>query len=475
MNSLVTDTRNSWLARVAQRCCAWSERWFPDAYVFTGVMVLVVVLGALAIGAKPAAIATSFGSGYWGLIPFTMQMCFVILGGYVTADSPPVARLTARLARLPRSGRGAVLFIASFSMLLSLLHWGLSLIFASLLARALAARTELRMDYRAAGAASFMGVGSIWALGLSSSAAQLQANPASMPASLLEIGGVIPFTETIFTWQSGVMALALTLVTGWIAWLSAPGDDHALTAQQLGIDMPGHDMAPPKQTRPGEWLEFSPLLNLVLVALGATWLWQEFAAKGPVLAISNLNTYNFIFIMLGLLLQWRPRLFLNAIARGVPSVGGVLVQFPLYGAIGAMLTGVSNESGETLAHLVTEFFTRITSRDTFAVVVGIYSAVLGTVLPSAGGKWLLEAPYVLQLANDLKYNLGWAVQIYNAAETLPNLINPIWMLPVLGVLGLKARDLIGFTFVQFAVHLPLVLFLLWALGATLPYHPPVHP
>jgi len=67
------------------------------------------------------------------------------------------------------------------------------------------------------------------------------------------------------------------------------------------------------------------------------------------------------------------------------------------------------------------------------------------------------------------------VQIYNAAEALPNLINPFWMLPLLGIVGLKARDLIGFTVLQFVVHVPLVLLLLWALGTTLPYHPPVMP
>ncbi|MEN0107065.1 MAG: TIGR00366 family protein, partial [Pseudomonas sp.] len=84
-------------------------------------------------------------------------------------------------------------------------------------------------------------------------------------------------------------------------------------------------------------------------------------------------------------------------------------------------------------------------------------------------------PYVMQVANALQYHRGWAVQIYNAAEALPNLINPFYMLPLLGVLGLRARDLIGFSFVQLLVHAPLVLFLLWALGTTLQYTPPVAP
>ncbi len=71
--------------------------------------------------------------------------------------------------------------------------------------------------------------------------------------------------------------------------------------------------------------------------------------------------------------------------------------------------------------------------------------------------------------------LGWAVQVYNAAEALPNLINPFWMLPLLGVLGLRARDVVGFTFTQLIVHVPLVLILLTVLAGTLEFVPPVMP
>ncbi len=81
----------------------------------------------------------------------------------------------------------------------------------------------------------------------------------------------------------------------------------------------------------------------------------------------------------------------------------------------------------------------------------------------------------MQAANDLKVHLGWAVQIYNTAEALPNLINPFWMLPLLGVLGLKARDIVGFTFLQLLAHLPIVLFLLWLLGGNADLPAPGHP
>ena len=50
-------------------------------------------------------------------------------------------------------------------MLTSLISWGLSLIFSGLLVREMARRVK-GMDYRAAGAAGYLGLGAVWALGL---------------------------------------------------------------------------------------------------------------------------------------------------------------------------------------------------------------------------------------------------------------------------------------------------------------------
>ncbi|GBU16584.1 MULTISPECIES: TIGR00366 family protein [Methylobacterium] len=463
------------LARLGIRFTNWAERWFPDAFVFVAIAVVVVALGALANGAPVLAVTKSFGDGFWSLIPFTMQMAFVTIGGYVVATSPPVQRLIDRMAMIPKTGRGAVGFVAAMTMLSSFLSWGLSLIFGGLLAKALARRTDLRMDYRAAGAAAYLGLGATWALGLSSSAAQLQANPKSLPPNLLAITGVIPFSETIFLWQSILVAAVLFVISVIIATVSAPGPASAVTAQDLGVDPAREEERTPPPAQPGEWLEHWPILSILLVLLGGTWIVQEFARQSWMTAISNLNTYNLIFITLGLLLHWRPINFLKAVARSVPATAGILIQFPLYAAISAMLTGAKNAAGTSVSDVITHAFVSLNTTGSFPVAMGVYSAVLGFFVPSGGGKWLLEAPYVMQAANELKVHLGWAVMVYNAAEALPNLINPFFMLPLLGVLGLKARDIVGFSFLQLIVHLPVVLFLLWALAFTLTYHPPVMP
>src|SRR3954466_203420 len=257
------------LARLGLRFTNWAERWFPDAYVFVALAVAVVAVAALLNGSSPVAVATSFGDGFWSLITFTMQMAMVVISGYVVASSPPAAKLIDKLAALPRNGRAAVAFVAAISMLTSLLNWGLSLVFSGLLVRSLARRADLRMDYRAAGAAAYLGLGATWGVGLSSSAAQLQANAASLPKPLLQITGVIPFSETIFLWQSMVIAIVLIIVSIVLSLLSSPSEQRAVTAQMMGGDVEAANPHLPPPQRPGEWLEYSPLITLIIVGLGA--------------------------------------------------------------------------------------------------------------------------------------------------------------------------------------------------------------
>jgi short-chain fatty acids transporter len=456
------------ISRLAIKFTTWSERWYPDSFVFAALAVIIVAIADLAVGADPQAVVTSFGTGFWTLVPFTMQMAIVVISGYVVAVSPPIMRIIDGIARLPGSGRSAVAMVAFFTMAVSFLSYAMSLVFGGLLVLAMARRTDLKMDYRAAAAAGYLGLGATWALGINSSAAMLQANPASLPKAISDITGVIPFSQTVGTWQSMLMALIIMLVSVAISYYSAPSPAQSRTAEDFGIDLSPPVPTMQKATRPGDWLERSWLVTVLLVILGAGFLYGEFTTKDTLRAISDLNTYNILFLMLGLLLHWRLGNFLSAVTKSIPSVGGILIQFPLYASTAVLLTQVKGSDGVSISNHIADFFVAISTTDVFPVVIGIYSGILGFLLPSGGGKWIVEAPYVMQAAKDVHANLGWTVQVYNAAEALPNLINPFWMLPLLGVLGLKAREIVGFTFTQFIVHVPLVLFLLWFLAKTLP-------
>src|SRR6478672_5689272 len=123
--------REGVLVRIAIGFTAWAERWFPDAFIFVAIAVVVVAAAALINGASPVAVSEAFGNGFWSLITFTMQMAFVAIGGYVVATSAPAARLIGRLAALPKTGVAAVGLVATVSLLASLLNWGLSLYLAA--------------------------------------------------------------------------------------------------------------------------------------------------------------------------------------------------------------------------------------------------------------------------------------------------------------------------------------------------------
>jgi short-chain fatty acids transporter len=456
----VTDRpAGSRLAALGLRLSDWFERWFPDAFALALTAVAIVFLATLATGSSPQQAAQWFGAGFWDLVAFTMQMSMIVVTGYAVATAPPIYALIKRIAAIPSTGPGAAAFVGLFSMLTSLLSWSFSLIFSGLLAREVSNRVK-GADYRAIGAAAYLGVGSVWALGLSSSAALIMAAPASLPDAIEKISGVIPLSQTLGLWQSMLIAAALIGVSMAISYYSAPPARDARDMADMGVTYSPATQNIGARETPGEWLEYSPVLTVVICGLGLAFLAREIATTG-VGVVLQLNHYVFLFLIVGMLLHWRPKSFVQAIAASVAPVGGILIQYPLYAGIVRMMT----ESG--LATQMAHFFVSISTEHTFPVMIGIYSAVLGLFIPSAGGKWLIEAPYMLEAAKTLDVHLGWVVQTYNATEALANLIHPFWMLPLVGILGLKARDIVGYSMLQFVVHVPLVLFLVWILNYTL--------
>src|SRR5208337_1002494 len=222
------------LERFGLGLAAWSEKWFPDAWVFALLGIVFIFLFGIIIGESPLNLALAGGKQFWVLIPFTMQMAMIIIGGYVVASTPAVYWLIRKVALIPKNGRTAIAWIAFFSMLTSLISWGLSLIFSGLLVREITRRLD-DMDFRAAGAAAYLGLGATWALGLSSSAAMMMASKDSIPKELFQISGLIPLTHTLFMWANLSTIAVLIVLAVTIAYLSAPNPKRAKTAKDFDL------------------------------------------------------------------------------------------------------------------------------------------------------------------------------------------------------------------------------------------------
>jgi short-chain fatty acids transporter len=464
------------VARLALALTAWTERWVPDAFIFALVATLVVFVAALVATTSPASeIVDAWGRGFWDLIPFTLQMSLVIITGHVLASSRPMGALIRIIAGWPRTPRSAVALVTLFALASSWINWGFSLIFSAVLARETARRVA-GVDYRALAAASFLGLGSIWAQGLSGSAALQMATAGALQPQIRDIvshnglvpGGIVSFRHTIFLWQSIVSVLVEIIVVTTVMWLAAPPMGAGRTAADLGIDLgqsavEDESAQAPADVPPGAWLEHSPVLTWLIFALGIAYLARFFRQAADPLNALNLNTLNLAFLLAGLLLHRTPARLMRAVQDATPAVWGVILQFPFYAGIAGMITSTH------LSQQIAGAFVSVSSPATFPPLVALYSAVLGIFVPSGGSKWVIEAPYVMQAAHTLKTHLGWVVSAYDLGEALANLVQPFWMLPILGLFRLRARDVMGYTIVVFFALTPVVLLLVTVLGLTLQY------
>lgn len=57
------QTEQNILQRFALRVSDWSEKWFPDSYIFALLGVIIVAIAAIGIGAPAQDVAISFGDG----------------------------------------------------------------------------------------------------------------------------------------------------------------------------------------------------------------------------------------------------------------------------------------------------------------------------------------------------------------------------------------------------------------------------
>ena len=260
------------VARIGLALAEWSEKWFPDPLVFAFLGVLVVYALGIVAGESPAKLGIEAGKNFWTLVPFTMQMVMIIIGGYVVASTPLVRRGIHWLAGVPKTPRGAVTLVALVATTSSLISWGLSPIISGFLVREMTGRVK-GMDYRAAGTAAYLGTCSVWALGLSSSAAMLMATKTALPPSLFAISGLIPLTQTLFLWQSMATAAVVIAVSVAVAYFSAPSAENARTAESYGLRFEPPVETSTRHSKPGEWLEYSPAAQHISGRAAAGLIW----------------------------------------------------------------------------------------------------------------------------------------------------------------------------------------------------------
>lgn len=435
----------SLLPRLADRLARVSARWVPDSFSIACLLTLVTfALGLTAGRAGPVACLRAWGAGFWDLLSFAMQIAVVIFAGYMVAVSPPVTRALEAVARLPRSPRQAVAWTAFLSLALCWLNWGLGLIASAVLVRFMARRNP-GADYRLLVAVAYLGMGATWHAGPSGSVPLLLATPDTFMIRDGLIPGPIPLSQTVFTPLNLGLTAFVTIGLTVFALLLHPPAGQAVRADPRALEALSAFEPPcrPDQPQPAERLTYSRVLHRVVGALGLGYLAAQVAASGVNLTLDGVNL---LFLSLGLVLHPTPASVLKAAEEAVRPLHGVILQFPLYAGIYGIMKGTA------LASALASAFLSVATPRTFPLIVFWYSAVLDYFVPSGGGKWAIEALYVLRAGQALGVPVTDVAMAYAYGDMATNIIQPFWAIPLLGVARLEFRDILGYEILVFALY-----------------------
>jgi short-chain fatty acids transporter len=183
-------------------------------------------------------------------------------------------------------------------------------------------------------------------------------------------------------------------------------------------------------------IDHSYVVNMIFAAMGLFYLFLHFSKKGLDL---NLNIVIFIFFIVGVILHTKPINYVRAMNVAIRSAGGIALQFPLYGGIMGILIGTG------LAKVIAGWFVAISSPETFYMLQFWGAGVINVFVPSGGGQWAVQGPITIEAAKMMNIDTVKSAMMVAWGDQWTNMIQPFWALPLLGMAGLSAKDIMGYT------------------------------
>ncbi len=429
----------------------------PDPFVLSIGLTLVVCLLAVAFAphASLPIVLTSWYAGTFSILGFALQMILILATGYAIADASFVQRGLRALAARVQTPARAALVVFPIVAVAAWFNWGLGLIVGALLSREIARRVKVDFAWLVAGSYSAW---SVCNSGLSSSIALSQASHGNA-LNLVEkaTGQVVPLSATVFAPFVFIpTVLVVVVMTAIFIWMH-PRPEHVVAFKEAQTDAASDTGADPHARAAGTSsfaarAEKSQLGTLFMLALGVGYLATTWHARGFEL---DINTTILIFLLVGLALQRTPIAYADAIRRAARQTGSMLLQYPVYGGIMGIMTGTG------LASMIAKTFVAIATPVTLPVLSFLSSLIITLLIPSAGGHWAVQGPFVLPAALSLHASVPRTAMGVAMAENVSNMLQPFWAVPVVAIAGIRIQRVMGYTAITFVVSLVIYAAALW--------------
>jgi short-chain fatty acids transporter len=451
------------LERIGAAAERFVRRYMPDPFL---LVILLTILtfgiafpmmpaggaggGASAVGAlrKVGPLCEHWFRGFWELLSFAMQMVLIVVTGEAIAAAPKVSRALSWLAARPRTPWQALYWTTFAAMILGWLHWGFGLVAAGLFAREVAVQAKRRgtaLHYPLLGAAAYTAM-LLWHAGTTATAPLLINTRGHF---LYDEIGIVPLSQTVLTpWNLAACGVLLAAVPFVVAAMRPRRGAIPISDEAVADTAPEAAPAAPAERTFAVRVDESYATSVVIAAFGAAFILPYLWRRGA--SALDHNVVNFSFIMLGLLLHRSPVAYARAVARSLRGTAGIVLQFPFYGGI----MGIMRDSG--LGHAIAQFFVGFATAHTLPIFTYLLSVLTKLFVPSGGGEWAVEGPVMIRAAKALGASVGQTTMGVAYGNMVGNMFQPFWAIPLLGILGLKARDIMGYCLVLFLVAFPVL-------------------
>jgi len=418
------------------------------AFVYTGDTSLGVI-------AKSFNILQYWEQGLWNssLMVFAMQMMLMLVLGHVLALSKPVNKGIEYMTAYCNSTANAAFWVCLLTLSVSLFNWGLGLIFGAIFARKVAENAHSKqwpLHYPIVGACGYSGL-MVWHGGISGSAPIKAAESGHLESlmtgvyseeQLSDMPTLLSFSDTVFSTMNITLSIVLLIVLPSFMYFIAKRSKakkyelNIVTIENQNQRLEG-----------AEKLDHSKILSVILGASILAYAFYKAVILPETFSLNFIspNFINFSLLGFGVLLHGNFNKFLKAIDNAIGGASGILIQFPLYFGI----MGIMKHSG-MINHL-SEFFVSISTETTFPIFTFISAGIVNIFVPSGGGQWAIQGPIIIEASQQLGLSLSKNVMALAYGDQLTNMLQPFWALPLLGITGLKAKEILPYTLMIMAV------------------------
>lgn len=428
--------------RLGNALLRFSLKYMPDASIFAVVLTFIAFVLAITLtDSTPFQVVKNWYKGFWELLGFSMQMALIIVTGSCVANAPVIKKRIDQIAAIPKDAKSAVFTVTFVSVLVSFLHWGLSLIVGAILAKELGKnlrKKEIPFEYGLLAAGAYAGQAT-WQGTMSSSIGLFIATPGHVMEKLI---GVVPINLYMLNTMNIVVTIACLIVVPVAAMMLLPKspDEYqplepdalaALDKEDLKIS------TRPANASVGDYLNYSPIIAWALGILGFVYIIYAFSTKG--FAALDFNLLNAIFLFAGILMYGNIANYVRAVAAAAGGVSGVIFQFPFYAGI----MGIVKYSG--LVMVLANGIVSISTPGTFYFWTFISASLVNMFVPSGGGQWVVQGPIALESARLMGADAIKTALMVGYGNTITNMAQPFWAIALLGITGLKAKDIMGYS------------------------------